>query len=336
MVNHLSPHRSRLWVRLTPGLVVGGLCLWWTMRGLELPVVFQTLAMTSPAWVVAALGGVAGVALAKAARWGALYRGAGRQAPFWNLFAVLMAAQMVNVMLPIRLGELLRLGFMKRAGQPGALTLSTLVVEKALDLIAAGLIAVSVVALAVAPAWLLDQAGRVLGMGLGLGGSVLLVWCLRDRLERYLAAGLTWAELTPLGWFRSLLRWVRSMLEAFGMLTRAGALARVTLWTAGIWLLSLLTMLALFAALGLPLPVTAAMVMLLAVTSSNILPSPPGLVGVMHLVAVLVLGQYGITQPVAVGFGIVLNLVTVVPLIVLGSWVLWPSEVSKWRQIFLG
>ena len=79
---------------------------------------------------------------------------------------------------------------------------------------------------------------------------------------------------------------------------------------------------ALFAAFGLHLPLSAAVVMMLAVSSSNIAPSPPALVGVMHLIAVVVLGQYGVAQSVAVGFGLVLNVVTIAPLIVLGVWAL--------------
>jgi hypothetical protein len=42
----------------------------------------------------------------------------------------------------------------------------------------------------------------------------------------------------------------------------------------------------------------------------------------MFAAAMLILGQYGVDRPVAVGFGTVLNLVTVAPLLVLGGWAL--------------
>jgi hypothetical protein len=38
----------------------------------------------------------------------------------------------------------------------------------------------------------------------------------------------------------------------------------------------------------------------------------------MHGIAVIVLGQYGVDRAVALGFGIVLNIVTVIPLVLLG------------------
>ena len=48
----------------------------------------------------------------------------------------------------------------------------------------------------------------------------------------------------------------------------------------------------------------------------------------MHLIAVVVLGQYGVAQSVAVGFGLVLNVVTIAPLIVLGGWALGSRTIS--------
>jgi uncharacterized protein (TIRG00374 family) len=277
--------------------------------------------MASPDWIMVSLMSVVAVVVVKAARWGALYRLAEPRPSFWELFSVLGAAQMVNVLIPIRLGELIRIGLMKRAGQPGAITLSTLVMEKALDLVAAGLIAVSLVALTVAPVWLPERASGILLIGLTLSAGLLLIWRLRKWLEECLAGMLAPpGSLLPAprqGW---LLNALNAILKAFGTLTDTPSLVRVVLWTLAAWLLSLLTMLALFAAFGLHLPLSAAVVMMLAVSSSNIAPSPPALVGVMHLIAVVVLGQYGVAQSVAVGFGLVLNVVTIAPLIVLGGW----------------
>ncbi|MBI1877580.1 MAG: flippase-like domain-containing protein, partial [Chloroflexi bacterium] len=114
-------------IQLTPGLLIGALSLWWAMRGLEMPAMLRTLAMASPAWITVSLVGVGAVVVVKAARWGALYRLAEPRPSFGELFAVLAAAQMINVVIPIRLGELIRIGLMKQTGQSGAITLSTLV-----------------------------------------------------------------------------------------------------------------------------------------------------------------------------------------------------------------
>jgi hypothetical protein len=46
----------------------------------------------------------------------------------------------VNVIIPVRIGELTRIGLMKQSPQPSVATLSTIAIAKAVDLIAAGLI----------------------------------------------------------------------------------------------------------------------------------------------------------------------------------------------------
>jgi hypothetical protein len=72
------------------------------------------------------------------------------------------------------------------------------------------------------------------------------------------------------------------------------------------------------------------MVLMLTVNFSNLTPAP-GLVGVIHLITVVVLGYYGISQTVAVTFGTVLNIVIVAPLILIGSWALWSRTVSLFK-----
>jgi uncharacterized membrane protein YbhN (UPF0104 family) len=132
----------------------------------------------------------------------------------------------------------------------------------------------------------------------------------------------------PTSWQRRLLGIVHTMLAGLGTLADRRSMTVILLWTFLIWLCSLLTMVALVAAFGLHLPLTAAVILMLAVSSSNLAPSPPALVGLMQGLAVLVLGQYGVAQATALGFGIVLNLVTVLPLILVGSWALWSRTSS--------
>jgi hypothetical protein len=92
-----------------------------------------------------------------------------------------MAAQAINLIIPIRLGELVRLVWMKQAGQPGAITLSTILVEKAIDLLSIGVMAMSLVALAVAPIGLRSWAIGTLVIGLALAFGLALIWRLRAR-----------------------------------------------------------------------------------------------------------------------------------------------------------
>ena len=330
---YLPSRRLWLLIQFIVGILIGALTLWWATRDLNAHAVFQTLATARYAWVLVSLVCVVSVAFVKAARWNALYGVAERHTSFWELFSALVASQMVNVVIPIRVGELVRIGLMKQSGQPGATTLSTIVVEKGLDLVAAGLMAAALVLLAAVPIWLRESAISMLLVGVTLVIGFALVWRLRDWLEQVVARMLALGGWLPELWRGRLLRVAHTMLQAFGTLTDLPSLARMLLWTTVAWLLSLLAMLTLFTAFGLHLPVTAAVVLMLAISFSSIVPSPPALVGMMHAIAVVVLGEYGVMQPVAFGFGIVLNVVTVAPLIVLGGLALWLRAIFSLRLL---
>jgi uncharacterized protein (TIRG00374 family) len=235
------------------------------------------------------------------------------------LFSVLVAAQMVNLVIPIRLGELIRISLMKQYGCRATVTLTTIIVEKLLDLVATGIMAVALASLALAPTWLPESAIGLLWIGLILGAGLLLMGWRRKRIALGLGRMLASRRIWPERWSEQLLSSIQLALETLGALSRWRSLAGVTAWTTAAWLLSWLTMLTLFAAFGLELPLGAAAVLMLAVSVSNVAPSPPALVGVMHGIAVVVLGQYGVSQAVAFAFGLVLNLVVVAPLIILGS-----------------
>jgi len=239
-----------------------------------------------------------------------------------------MIAQMLNVVIPIRIGELARIALMKQSGQAGATTLATIALEKSLDLAAAGLIALTLAGMAVAPDWIQSSASGILILGIALIVGLLLVWRLRAALMRWIERGLAVGGILPAHWQARLLRIAQTLLQSFGMFTDARALLRVAFWTALVWAMSPLAMLALFVAFNFPLTLTAALVLMLAFGFSNLVPSPPALIGVTQAVVVFVLGEYGIAPSLTLGYGIVLNIVMVAPLIVLGCWGL--GQRARW------
>jgi uncharacterized membrane protein YbhN (UPF0104 family) len=326
-------------VRFIAGVLVGLVALWFAGRGLDWHLVSQALAAVRWGWVVASVIGVIAVAMAKTERWRTLYWMVERRPPFVVLFGGLMAAQAVNLVFPVRLGELVRIGWMKGADQPAAATLSTIVIEKAIDFLAAGLMVLSLVSLALAPNWLLSQARGMVLVSLMLLAGLVLIWQMRVRLGRWMVYGLRWGNRLPEPCQACLVRGADTLRAALDAMADWRSLSAVLGWTMIIWLLSLLTILALLAAFELRLPLVAAMLIMLVVGSSNTVPSPPALVGVMQLMAGLVLGGYGVARPVAVGFGTILNLVAVAPILVLGAWALgsnFPLLVTWLHRVWRG
>jgi uncharacterized protein (TIRG00374 family) len=330
----VTPVATRRWqpswwlTQLALGVLVGALALLWTVRGLDWPRVIATLVAADYLWVSASLVCSFAVALTKILRWRALYSASDVPVTFADLFSALMITQMTNLLIPVRVGELVRIGLMKQSGQPGATTLATIAVEKAVDLVATGLIAVAVVALALTPSWLRDWAGSILFLGVVFVAGLLAVWLLRNWIETAILCVLSFGGWVPEHWRMRVARIAHTTLQSFGALASWGAVVRIVFWTCLAWLFSLFSLLALCLAFNLSLPWTAAAVLMLSLTFSNVAPTPPALVGITQAIAIVVLGGYGTAQSTALGFGIVLNVIVVGPVILLGSLGLGQRAVS--------
>ena len=332
--NTLRSRRSWLVLQLAASVLVGGLALLWAIRGLDASAVLSEVQHAEYGWIIAAFLCTTLVAFIKVERWRTLYPIGDQPVPFSDAFSALLVTQMVNVIVPIRGGEMVRIGLMKQSGQPGATTLSTITVEKTLDLVAASLVAVSLVVLAVAPDWLQRWSGTALVLGFVLLGGIVAMWALREPLTRVVERLLAFRGWLPERLRTRLTRIFRTMLDAFGVLTTRRALVRVLVWTLLVWVFSPLAMFALFIAFDLNLPFTAAIVLMLALTFSNIVPSSLALIGIVQAIVIVVLGEYGVNQSVALALGIILNVVVVAPLVVMGGIGLWMRavELVAWRE----
>jgi hypothetical protein len=85
----------------------------------------------------------------------------------------------------------------------------------------------------------------------------------------------------------------------------------------------------LFLAFALRLPIVAAVSLFVALQFGAVVPSSPGLVGVVHFIAVAVLSLFGVDHDVALSYGFVLHLVMVGPVVVLGLFFSWRQAVEN-------
>ncbi|MCB0155702.1 MAG: flippase-like domain-containing protein, partial [Anaerolineae bacterium] len=222
------------------------------------------------------------------------------------------------------LGELIRIGLMRKAGQPSATTLATILIEKALDLLAAALVALALFVFTTAPAWAQEPVAGIALMGLSIGLGLSLMWVGRRWLER-VSVGL--GRVLPRTWQQRFQRTRQQMISAFSNVTGGAALLKILFWTLTIWTFSILSIVSLFLAFDLHLRLEAIIIMTLAANFSNIAPSP-GLVGVVPVVAVIILDYFAVSQSLALSYGLALNLVMVGPLLVLGGWALWYRAIA--------
>ncbi len=306
------------------GIAVGALCLWLSLRGLDLRAVWTALSQARVLWLGGALAAVVAVALLKAARWWFLYPRTYRPSSWLTTFSVLMTAQMLNVLVPLRLGEIARVGLMTQENVPAGVTLSTIVLEKSLDLLAVGSLIMLLLPSAVLPDWFPLTSGMSMGLsGLALLLALIGVWLGREWFRRLAQRMVSFRNWLPARWQRRVLRLVNGVLDGLGTLTDyAGALPLIGL-TVLSWLASISTMAAMLMAFGLPMRWHVALVLSLTLYLSNLAPTPPALVGVIGAVTVMTLQWFEIVRVEAAALGLALNVVLVGPLVLMGGLTTW-------------
>jgi uncharacterized membrane protein YbhN (UPF0104 family) len=218
------------------------------------------------------------------------------------------------MLIPLRLGEVLRALTLQRwYGVPAALGLGTVVAEKLADLTLFALFSLLLPIVIPLPDWL-----RSTSIWLVAGGA--------------LASALIVAVLTRPTWRATVLKraprrarsFVENALAGSSVLWRSDTRRGLWLSTLGVWLVSLVTPVTLAVSAGRPLSLSGAITLLLALQVTFVIPTPPGLVGVVQAVCVLVLSLYGYDATTAFAYGLILNAAMILPLIVSGlaAWLL--------------
>jgi uncharacterized protein (TIRG00374 family) len=300
-------------------LPLAGVLLYLATRGVAWGEVLRTLRQGRPDLLALACLTSSGSLLIRALRW-RIVLGTERQVARSSAFWATAAGYLGNTVLPARAGDLLRSVLLGRhAGLATGYVLATTLVERVADLLAlVGISLLAILALDSAPSWLRTTT-RLMGLLslVALAGLVVL-----PRLEGWLT-GLTARLPLSVG--------VRSMATALlsqvllGMRTLQHphrVLGFVGL-TATVWFVDTLATIAVGQALGLPMTLPRALVLLAALGLASAVPSTPGYVGVYQFVAVTVLVPLGFSRDQALAQIIAYQGVLLVVVLVWGVLGLW-------------
>jgi uncharacterized protein (TIRG00374 family) len=127
-----------------------------------------------------------------------------------------------------------------------------------------------------------------------------------------------WGRYIPGKMQPFILTQVRIGLSSLDVLRRQSEMFRLAIVTAVIWIIAVLTNHLVLQSLGLDLPMTASLLILIAMQVSIFIPSVPGRIGVFEYICILSLGVFGVSQTLALSYGILLHLVVYIPTIILG------------------
>ena len=246
-----------------------------------------------------------------------------------KLLSALLVSQMVNTLLPGRLGEIVRAYLISREGVKKGLAFSTILVEKVLDVLILLLFLASLAPRMDLPPWV-RRSGEIFALIFVL---VLVSLVGAARWRRGIA---TWVEkvLKRAPWLDAarVMQQVESVLDGFSILGRGRDSLRVLAWSLAIWVLTAVYVYIVMMAFRIPAPFIAAVLQVCVTALGMTVPSSPGYIGVYHYLSVLALSLFAVDRDLALSFALVLHFLSFAPLTMLGLVFVWKENLSL-RQV---
>ncbi len=257
--------------------------------------------------------------LAKTFRWKVLLGPAGKPVSIAKLLVSHLAGQTLNLVYPARIGDLSRAYIIGGLGPGRTYVLGTVVLEKVLDMLSYAGLLLFLLVLIPLPGWVSDSAYGLAAVTLG----VTLLILVASRQRQWLVFLLDWiTRWLPASLREPVTHRVRSGLESLGILHSGRDLLRLAAWSALVWATAILNNQLALAALGLRLPLTASLLVVIALQVGISIPVP-GRIGVFEYICVQALAVFGVGQAIGVSYGILLHGLTMFPVMAAGLVSLW-------------
>lgn len=311
-----SRERLRRAARNIAGIVVGIVALWAAFRGLDPQVVARELSRVDPLLTLGALATTLAALAAMTLRWQLLFYPDSDALRFHDLFRAMVLGQMVNIIVPLRFGEVVRVyALAERAALSPSRIFATVAIEKVLDVLLFGASLALVLA-----SW--GGGGDAFGSPPILAASSVAVfamlWLIIRRGDRLLATAARLFAWVP-GVRRRLAGIAASFMDGFSALRTTGGVVPIVVASLLMIATSTLTNWLLFRAFEFELSMTQALALLVVVKAGSVPPSLPGRIGVANYLTVVALTWFGVTHREAAAFAIVLYVVALLPKVAMGA-----------------
>ena len=312
-------------------ILVGFGLLLLSIRGIEWNHLSTTFKSVQPLWLVGVFVSMVCSVLLKVARWVLLMNKYGLQISFRRVSEAYFLGQVVNIVLPARGGDVVRLGIVS-AQDPTIIprATATIALEKFVDLIALALIALAVSAYLPSEAdlwlrqWLLPVSGLTV---VGLLIIIFIGPLLWSKIERQLS------RFTH-PWILRGVKLMNGFVHSSLWLRKISNMLPIILLTILIWGFMSLNSLILFRALGLTLPIAASGLVLVLGYVRAVLQLPPGSVGPFYFFAQLGVTTFGAPPETALAFAILLHaIVTLTPILISAFLVLTSDDIRSLTQL---
>jgi uncharacterized protein (TIRG00374 family) len=303
-------------LRLLGGIAVSLVFLYLAMRDIQWDELWRLFQTASYLYLIPALIVIVAINWFRAYRWRLLMH-PDDHVPLARIFWIVNIGYLFNNILPAKAGEVVR-GYLIGREIAGGLgqAVSTLLIERLLDVLAVVVILVGLIPFVDVAPWL-AQGGLLFGAAAIVGTVALLV------LARYGDRGVDWlwrivGRLPLVGDIR-LKRALHNLMGGLRVLGVRGILPRVIASSIVVWAGYGATSYLFLAVFRMTdLPISAALLVLCATGFGMMVPALPGGMGVYEWAAVQALAMYGVGQSAAFGYALGMHVFTIVVLNLLG------------------
>lgn len=305
-VQSVTKSVSSVW-RWLAGLAVAALAVWLLARNVDLAAVWAVLGRADLRWAAVGAAAILATALTRARRWQALLA---PPAPrFRPVLTALLVGQALNMVLPLRSGEVVRAAWLGAEPQADAArALGSIALEKTLDLLALLACGVALLLWLPLPDWF---ARSTAGTALLIAVAALVLWAGLRWREPLLGAVARLLARLPAGWDRALLPPLERLTDGLAAIRQPRIFWPALAWTALTWALGVLANWTVLAAFAIP---SAAAALLLMATLMASAPVPvPARLGIFEGVCVVSLALFDVPADRALAVGLLLHLIVMAP-----------------------
>jgi uncharacterized membrane protein YbhN (UPF0104 family) len=289
-------------LKTIPGVLVSFFFLWYTFRGISFSQILA-LRISHPAWILGIIGFTAAGYTLRCIRWTQMMP-RGRQSlrtHFLVCARVLMTSLAANNILPLRIGDIMRIfTYADDLGTSPSITLSTVILEKLLDIFVLVLMFVSTVGTIATPRLRLIANVSLAISAIGLLTLLVAARSLQPPIQRL------FTRLPPNPKLEKVEHWITLALDATGRLGVTGSLL-LLLQTVVIWTCEGMIFLSAIRLLGLPVDRIAAWLAVSFANLSYLIPSSPGAIGPFELAVKTSLVNHGASMSQAAVFGLAIH-----------------------------
>lgn len=302
------------WLKIIFGVLVTAVTVWLSLRKLDWQAVKTAFFEVHLFWIFLAVANSMLTVYALGWRWRILLAPKVKIS-IGQLFKLNIISQYVNILMPARLGEMIRVYLTsKKHPVSGAYVMGTVLIEKLFDVFV-------YVSMWIFVPFVFTKNETFRGYNLSiifclLSLGFLAIFIFRPNL--LLRGGKRFSILFP-GKFREKFNdFFERSIEAFGSLKSAKTLLFLLLWTLVFLVGQTLTIYILFKAFNFSLSFWAALFVLLVRQIGNIPPSAPGKVGIFEYTVILALSVFAVPKSQALSYAVILHAVAYLPKILLG------------------